>query len=166
MLSSARVPACMADDSINPWAVRLFQTFSPFDPRTAREGSAYDKWLDERSDRENARGDRVHGAVGVIPTTLWVVLFLIAGIIFVFTLFFADSGERAVVQGLLMGSVVASIVSLMLLLHALDRPFTTDVGGLRPVAMERTLRQIDTTLGDLGRTVRPPCDAEGRPARG
>src|SRR3954470_15645763 len=26
----------LADDSINPWGVRLFQTFSPFDPGTAR----------------------------------------------------------------------------------------------------------------------------------
>ena len=35
----------------------------------------------------------------MIPTQLWIVLFFIAGVIFVYTLFFADRGERAVVQG-------------------------------------------------------------------
>ena len=55
------------------------------------------------SAREEARSDRIHGAVGVIPTPLWLVLFFSAGLIFVFMLFFADSGERAVVQALLIG---------------------------------------------------------------
>ena len=58
----------------------------------------YSKYLDERSDREDARADRTHGAEGVIPAPVWIVLFLSAGILFVFMLFFADSGERALVQ--------------------------------------------------------------------
>jgi F420H(2)-dependent quinone reductase len=37
-------------------------------------------------------------------------------------LFFADSGERAVVQGLLMGSVVAVMVAILLLIGILDAP--------------------------------------------
>ena len=67
--------------------------------RRAAEQSAYDKWLDQTSAREEARLDRIHGAVGVIPTPLWIVLFLIAAVIFVYMLFFADSGERAVDPG-------------------------------------------------------------------
>ena len=47
--------------------------------------AAYSKWLDQRSD-EDARADRTHGAEGVIPVPLWIVLFLSAGIIFVFML--------------------------------------------------------------------------------
>ena len=70
----------------------------------ARE-AAYGKWLDQTSDREAARSDRIHGAVGVIPTPLWIVLFFISIVIFVFMLFFADSGEGAVTQAVLMGSV-------------------------------------------------------------
>ena len=78
----------------------------------------------------------MHGAVGVIPMSLWIVLFLIAGVIFVFTLRFADAGERAASQALLMGSVTSVIAALFLLLVALDRPFHTGVGGLQPVAMD------------------------------
>ena len=104
---------------------------------TAAEQSAYDKWLDQTSTREQARRDRIHGAEGVIPTPLWIVLFFIAGVIFVYMLFFADSGERAVTQAMLMGSVTAVITSCCLLLVFLDSPFQSGVGALRPTAMER-----------------------------
>ena len=146
-------------DAINPWGVRLFRTLQTVQPQTATQQSAYDKWLDQTSAREEARRDRVHGAVGVIPTTLWIVLFFIAGVIFVFMLFFADRGERAVVQGMLIGSVVAVMAALMLLLNALDNPFHDGVGGLQPVAMERSLRIVDEALGAVGAQVQLPCDA-------
>jgi Protein of unknown function (DUF4239) len=150
-------------DEVNPWGVALFRTVQPFQPSTPRHESAYGKWLDQTSDREAARIDRLHGAVGVIPTPLWVVLIFLAGVIFVYMLFFADSGERAVTQALLMGSVAAVVVGLLLLIRFLDQPFTEGVGGVRPVAMERTLRIIDEAVDAAGIRVQIPCDAEGRP---
>jgi hypothetical protein len=161
-----RMRAGTLGDRVNPWGVELFRTLRGVEPQSATEQSAYDKWLDQTSAREEARLDRVHGAVGVIPTSLWIVLFFVAGIIFVFTLFFADSGERAVVQGLLMGAVAAVIVAMLLLLNALDNPFHDGVGGLDPVAMERGLRIIDEALGAVGEQVRIPCDAVGSPSTG
>ncbi len=158
-----RMRAGTQGDAINPWGVKLFRTLQTVQPRTATQQSAYDKWLDQTSTREQARLDRIHGAVGVIPVTLWIVLFFIASVIFVYTLFFADSGERAVVQGLLMGSVVSVMVLLLLLLHSLDDPFHDGVGGLQPVAMERSLRIIDEALGAVGTKVQPPCSALGNP---
>ena len=62
---------------------------------SATAQAAFSKYLDERSDREDARADRIHAGQGVIPAPLWIVLFLTAGMLFVFMLFFADSGERA-----------------------------------------------------------------------
>ncbi len=156
-----RMRAGTLGDRINPWGVVLFRTLHSFEPESASEQSAYDKWLEQTSTREEARLDRVHGAVGVIPTTLWVVLFFIATVIFVFILFFADRGERALVQAVLMGSVVAVIVTLLLLLYALDNPFHAGIGGLDSVAMERTLRIVDEALAAIGSDVPIPCDAEG-----
>ena len=150
-------------DAINPWGVRMFRTLQGVEPVSAVEQSAYDKWLDQTSAREEARLDRIHGAVGVIPAQLWIVLFFIAGVIFVYMLFFADSGERVVVQGMLMGSVVAVITVLLLLLNGLDNPFHPGVGGLEPVAMERSLRIIDEALGAVQAQVQPPCDTVGTP---
>ena len=149
-------------DAINPWGVELFRTLRTVQPTSETEQSADDKWLDQTSAREEARLDRIHGAVGVIPTTLWIVLFFIASVILVFMLFFADRGERAVVQGVLIGSVVAVLAALMLLLRGLDSPFHGGVGGLQPVAMERSLRMIDEALGSIGTEVVLPCDARGK----
>jgi hypothetical protein len=156
-----RMEAGTEGDTLNPWAVELFGTLKSVEPQSASEQSAYDKWLDQTSAREEARLDRIHGAVGVIPTPLWIVLFFISGVIFVYMLFFADSGEGPVTQAVLMGSVTSVIVVMLLLLASLDRPFKSGVGGLQPVAMERTLRLVDQALDVVGGDVRIPCDAEG-----
>ncbi len=150
-------------DAPNPWGLELFRTFRGVHPATASQQSAYDKWLDQTSTREEARRDRVHGAVGVIPATLWVVLFFISAVIFVYMLFFADSGERALTQAMLMGGVASVITVMLLLLTSLDRPFHAGVGGLKPVAMERSLRVLDELLPSFAPGVSPPCDDRGRP---
>jgi hypothetical protein len=150
-------------EDLDPWSVRMFRELEEVEPRTPAQEAAYGKWLDQQSDREEARNDRVHGAVGVIPAPLWVVLFFASGVIGLFLLFFADSGERAVVQALLAGSVVSVIVSTLLLLQFLDNPFHGGFGGLPPEAMERTLQIIDEELDVVGGDIRLPCDAAGDP---
>ena len=156
-----RLRAGTLADSVNPWGLELFRTLRTVRPDGAIQESAYDKWTDQTSTREEARRDRIHGAEGVIPTPLWIVLFFIAGVIFVYTLFFADSGERAVVQGLLIGSVTAVIATMLMLLYALDHPFDPGLGGLDPVAMERTLEVMENALDAVGTEVPVPCGADG-----
>jgi hypothetical protein len=150
-------------DGFNPWGIELFRTLKNADPTTPTEQAAYDKWLDRTADREQARQDRVHGAVGVIPGPLWLVLFFISGVIFVFILLFADSGERWYAQAMLMGSVVAVITATLLLIRVLDHPVQDGYGSLRPVAMERTLRILDQERQFTGDHATLPCDANGAP---
>jgi hypothetical protein len=151
-------------DGPNVWGVALFRSLLATEPRSATEQAAYAKYLDERSDREDARADRAHGAEGVIPTPVWIVLFLSAGILFVFMLFFADSGERAFVQATMMGGVAVLVSSLLLLLWFLDNPYHGGVGSLEPVAMERTLGLLHQEANIVG-GVDPPCDAAGSARR-
>jgi hypothetical protein len=158
-----RAESGIEGDEINPWGVELFRTIRTVQPETPSQEAAYGKWLDETSDRGAARIDRIHGAVGVIPTPLWVVLLLISVVVFVFMLFFADRSEGAVTQAVLMGSVTTVVVSMLLLISFLDSPFHQGVGGVRPVAMERTLRIIDESLQAVGARVDFPCDARGVP---
>src|SRR5262245_11151434 len=134
----------------NPWGVALFRTFRALDPQSTVEETAYAKWFDQNSDREAARQDRIHGAQGVIPTPLWVVLFSISAIIFAYMLFFADRGEGALTQAMLMGSVTAIITMLLLLLQFLDNPCRPGVGSLAPAAMQRTLEIMDDQLAVVG----------------
>ncbi len=154
-----------AGDTLNPWAVTMFRTLRSAEPVAASAQSAYDHWLDRTAEREEGRRDRIHGAEGVIPQPLWIVLFLAAGLLFVFMLFFADSGERAVVQALQIGSVVAVLSASLALVAFLDSPFQSDVVGLRPTAMERTLVLLQEERAAVGDTAPPPCDDRGTPRR-
>ena len=149
-------------DEPNVWGVALFRSLRATQPRSATEQAAFAKYLDERSDREDARADRAHGAQGVIPAPVWIVLFLSAGILFLFMLFFADPAEGVVVQATMMGGVMMLVTSLLLLLAFLDNPYTGDVGALKPTAMESTLKVMQLDARVVG-GVAAPCDANGLP---
>jgi hypothetical protein len=149
-------------DAMNPWGVALFRTLQPVEPRTAAQQAAYSKWLDQRLDRETARSARIHGAAGVIPAPLWLVLFVIAALIVGFMLFFADSGERAIVQATLIGTVVAVMAATLLVIGFLNDPYRPGLGSLQPTAMERTLRILDQERRIVGDSTPPPCDERGR----
>jgi hypothetical protein len=156
-----RMEAGTAGNALNPWGVALFRTLKLAEPKSASEQAAYSKYLDERSDREEARRDRVHGAANVIPDSLWYVLFVSAAVIFVFMLFFADSAEGAVTQAMLMGSVAAVITVTLLVIGALDSPYQDGPGQLRPAAMERTLAVLEEERSVAGDKTSLPCNADG-----
>jgi hypothetical protein len=148
-------------DTINPWSIALFRSLQLANPKTASEQAAYSKWLDQTSDREEGRRDRLHGAEGIIPTSIWLVLFLIAGVVFAYMLFFADSGEGVVAQAMLMGSATTVIVVTLAAINALDNPYRHAVGQIKPVAMERSLRILDSARVVLSVRAPVPCDARG-----
>jgi hypothetical protein len=150
-----------AADAINPWAVSLFRTLQTVEPGKASEQSAYDAWLAQTSTREEGRRDRMHAAEGIVPLPVWLVLFFSGALILLYMLFFADSGESKVVQAMMAGSVTAVMVATLLVLAALNSPFTDDVGGIRPVAMQRTLAVMDEARAALGVDQPPPCDEQG-----
>lgn len=148
-------------NSLNPWGVAMFQTLKTVQPQSDAEQSAYDRWLAQTGDREQARQDRVHSASGVIPPPLWIVLLFISAIVFGYMLFFADPSEGAVSQAMLMGAVASVITVLLLLLVTLNRPFQPGVGGVKPAAMERSLDTIANALTAINVQVVVPCDANG-----
>jgi hypothetical protein len=149
--------------TINPWGLRLFLTLQTVEPESASEQAAYSKWLDQTTDRQTARNERVHGADGVVPAPLWIVLFLSAGVIFVFMLFFADREEHGVVQAVLVGSVVTVVVASLCLLWFLNNPYREGLGSLKPVAMERTIDLIDDARAAVGDDSELPCTEDGTP---
>lgn len=148
-------------DTINPWGVALFRTIRAAETSTFGEETAFAKWLDQTSDREEARRDRVYGAAGVIPATLWIVLLLAAAIIFCFMLFFADPAEMKRSQAMLVGSATAVVSVTLLAIFALDNPYRPGLGSVKPVAMERSLRLLDEVRAVIGESSEPPCDENG-----
>lgn len=150
-------------DTINPWAVALFRSLKLAKPTSASEQAAYGKWMDQTSDREEGRRDRLHGAEGIIPSSIWLVLLLIAGVVFGYMLFFADSGERAASQAMLMGSATTVIVLTLASINALDDPYRRGLGQITPVAMQRSLRILDSARRAVDDRAPLPCDSRGAP---
>jgi Protein of unknown function (DUF4239) len=150
-------------DRINRWGLALFTSLKLAEPKTSTEEAAYGKWLDQTSEREAARRDRVHGAAGIIPDSVWLVLFFTAAIVFAFMLFFADSAERAISQAMLIGSATAVVTTTLLAIQALDNPYRSGVGSLQPVAMERSLALLEEARRALNESASLPCDEQGAP---
>jgi hypothetical protein len=150
-------------DALNPWGVALFRTIQAAKTSTPEQEAAFSKWLDQTSEREAARQDRVHGAAGITPATVWVVLLLTAAIVFAFMLFFADPAEMKRSQAMLVGSATTIVVITLLAIYALDNPYRPGLGSIRPVAMERSLVILDEARAALDTTVEPPCDENGTP---
>jgi hypothetical protein len=150
-------------DAINPWGVALFRTIRDAETTTSVQETAFAKWLDQTSDREEARRDRVHGAVGITPTTVWIVLLLTALIVFAFMLFFADPAEMKRSQAMLIGSATTIVVVTLLAIYALDNPYRPGLGSIKPVAMERSLVILDEARAAIGDEAPIPCDEEGTP---
>jgi Protein of unknown function (DUF4239) len=148
-------------DAINPWSIALFRTIRAAETSTSAEETAFAKWLDQTSDREEARRDRVHGAVGITPTTIWIVLLLTASIVFAYMLFFADPAEMKRSQAMLVGSATTIVVVTLLAIYALDNPYRPGLGNIRPVAMERALVILDEARTALNDEAPIPCDADG-----
>jgi hypothetical protein len=128
-------------DTINPWGVALFRTLNLVNPTSPSTQAAYSKWLDQTSDREQARQDRLHGAEGIIP-----------------------SCEGAGAQAMLMGSATTVIVLTLLAINTLDHPHGGALGRIQPVAMERSLRILDRERAVVNDATSLPCDARGAPA--
>lgn len=148
-------------DAINPWGVALFRTIRAADTSTSAEETAFAKWLDQTSDREEARRDRVHGAAGITPATVWIVLLLTAGVVFAYMLFFADRAELKRSQAMLMGSATTIVVVTLLAIYALDNPYRPGLGSIKPVAMERSLVILDEARVALSDDAPIPCDETG-----
>lgn len=146
----------------NEWDVDLLITIEKVRPTSTDEQAAFEKWLDLRSDRERAREERALGEQGVIPAPLWFVILISGGIVWAFVFLFADKGEGAVMQSMLIGSVTAILVAGLLLIIFLDQPYNPGSGSLKPTAMEETLTQIDSLSKSMEITMPELCDEKGK----
>jgi hypothetical protein len=156
------IDAGTLEDGVNPWGAEMFRTLRTVNPQTAIEQSAYDRWMDQSAQRQQARNARIHGAEGIIPLPVWFALYSIFAVILVYMLFFADPDEGAITQSMLMGGATVVITLLILLLMFFNHPHGNGLGTLQPTAMERSLRLIDVAIDVPGLEVTPPCDQAGR----
>lgn len=149
--------------TMNPWGLPLFRTLQTIDPRTAVQQAAYSKWLDQTSDREQARLDRVQAGSGVIPGPLWLILFVTGALVALYAFLFADPEEHWLPQVVIAGTIAAMLAVSLLVIQFLDNPYTRGTGTLKPTEMTTVLAQIDAASKALGIHPKIPCDSAGSP---
>jgi hypothetical protein len=147
----------------NPWGVQMFQTLTTVVPKTAVEQAAYSKWLDQTSDREQARLDRISPGDGVIPGPLWLILFVTGGLVAIYAFLFADPAEHWLPQTVIAGSLAAMLSVSLLVIQFLNNPYTPGTGTLKPTEMRHVLSEIEAASAKLGIHPRIPCNATGLP---
>jgi hypothetical protein len=131
----------------------------------AQQTEALDHWFDVAEARQDGRRGRLAEAGDVVPPLVWLVLILGGAVVIGYTCFFADPAERRLGQAMMMLAVSSMVISSLLVIFFLDRPYQDQSGSIRPSAMRSALRVM---AADRERPLSPaaiPCDASGRPRR-
>jgi hypothetical protein len=131
----------------------------------AQQTEALDHWFDLAEARQDGRRGRLAEAGDIVPPLVWLVL-IVGGIVVIgYTCFFADPAERRLGQAMMMLAVSSMVISSLLVIFFLDKPYQDQSGSIRPTAMRTALRVM---AADRALPLPPggiPCDATGRPRR-
>jgi len=144
------------------WLEAIESTVDRTPVDNARTEVALAHWLDQTTERREGRRARLEEAQSTIPPTVWLMLILGAGLTVLYMLLLADRRERWWVQGAMIGTITALVVSSLLVIHFLDRPFNPDGAYIPPNEMATTLRLVEHEVAGIP-PVTFPCDAQGRP---
>jgi hypothetical protein len=91
-----------------------------------------------------ARRSRLIAAEGTVPGIIWLVLFGGAVVAIVFTFFFGTRNLQA--QVMMTGLLAVMIFAELLIIVAIDRPFTGSV-KVEPAALADVLAEFDADTG-------------------
>jgi len=113
----------------------LYAELVRFHPADLRDLDMQQDLLREADKLSEARRERLVMAAGTVPGTIWFVLFLGALLTISFTYFFGT--QNAFTQSLMTAVLAALIFSALLVIIAIDRPFTGAV-----VVPTETIRSV------------------------
>ena len=116
--------------------------------------------------RQEGRRGRLAKASPFVPPVMWLVLILAGALVLTFVCFFADRAERPAVQVLSMTAVATMVVSGLLLVRLLDRPYEDSSGSVTPTVMAGTIASIERLRTPMAAQRTLPCDARGAPRSG
>ena len=157
-----RMEAGTLGDELNPWAVKLFQTLKRADPQTPTRAGGVQQ-VARRAIRPRRGAQRPHPRRRRRDPDAAVdraVLHRRADLRLHAVLRRQRRTRRRAGAADGHGGRGRSCRCCSCL-QFLDHPFHEGIGGLRPVAMERTLKIIDQELGVAGEVNNPPCDSKG-----
>ena len=109
----------------------------------AKQAAAFDHWFTLNEERRQGRQGRIGKAEGLVPPVIWLILIIGAVVVIASVALFADREEAAVTQAAMVAAVAIIVVSGLVLVRFLDRPYEGKSGSIKPTAMERTLAQME-----------------------
>jgi hypothetical protein len=102
--------------------IRLYAEVVRFRPTDMHDQDLQQELYRELDKLTEARRERLVMAEGSVPGAIWFVLFLGAALTIAFTFFFGT--QNVITQSLMTGVLAALIFSAILVIIAIDRPFT------------------------------------------
>jgi hypothetical protein len=108
--------------------------------------AAYDQWFALNEERRRGRQGRIAEAEGLVPPVIWLILIIGAVVVIATVGFFADAEEAPVTQAVMIAAVAIIVVSGLVLVRFLDKPYEDKSGSIRPTAMTRTLEQMQADV--------------------
>ena len=110
---------------------------------TGNHAAALEQWLALNEDRRRGRQGRVAAASPLVPPLVWLIIILGGAVVILTVCFFADAEERRLPQASLIAAVAIVVVSGLILVRFLDKPYENKSGSIKPTAMMRTLKLIE-----------------------
>jgi hypothetical protein len=148
-------------ETVDHWVVAIRDAAIAVDVKAKAEQDFFLKWLDEGDDRTDGRQIRITEATRGVPGTMWVVLVLGAVLTVGWVLFHTDPRGHALVQAVLAGAVTALAIGSVLLVWALDHPYS-GTGTIDPSRMEHAIETMEAEQ-DVPTL---PCTDGGEPLAG
>jgi Protein of unknown function (DUF4239) len=119
----------------------------------AKQAAAFEHWFALNEERRQGRQGRIGEAAGLVPSIVWLILIIGAVVAIASVCFFADPQERALTQAGMIAAVAIIVVSGLVLVRFLDKPYEDTSGSIKPTAMARTLKQMEMDNRDRGQAV-------------
>lgn len=159
--------ALMAEDrestQVENWLLELDTTAQDTPAPTNRDSAALEHWLDQGEARQDARRGRLTEGRPFIPGLVWAVLALLTVAVLSFQMMFVDPRAPLVGQIAAMTAMTATLVSAVVLVWVLDRPFNDRGAKIEPFRMEAAIGAIDHLLETTAADPTLPCSDTGRP---
>jgi hypothetical protein len=121
-----------------------------------RDLAAYDHWVTLSEDRRKGRQGRISEASPLVPPVLWLILIIGGVVVIASVCLFADVQEAWFPQAAQIAAVAILVVSGLMLVRFLDKPYENKNGSIKPTAMTRTLALMETEHAG-GRQAVIPC---------
>jgi len=100
----------------------LYAALVHYRPADLHDSDLQKDLLSELDEMTRSRRERLVMAEGTVPSAIWFVLFLGAALTISFTFFFG--AHSVIAQSLMTGALAAIIFSSILVITAIDRPYT------------------------------------------